>query len=147
MNEKEELYFSVKRLIHVLAIRRHVQRQYGPVALSNTEIHILELIQKNEGATSSDIVKILGVTKGAVSQIISKLVQKELIDLMPEKNNRVLRRLHVSEKGKEALIAHEERESNLKARIDQRLSEFTSDDLKKISSIIHSLTDFISEGK
>lgn len=143
MDEKEELYFSIKRLMHVLATKRHIQHQYGPVVLSNTEIHILELIQHNEGATPSEIVKILGVTKGAVSQIITKLVRKELINLMPEKHNRVLRRLYVSEKGKEALIAHDEHESRLKALIESRLSGFTADDLKKISSIIQSLTDFI----
>ncbi len=63
---------NLKKLIHVLSTGNNKPIAYGEVALYRAEVHILEVIEENEGITATEITEKLKITKGAVSQIIIK---------------------------------------------------------------------------
>ena len=50
------------------------------VPLYKTEIHTIRAIGENQGINMTELAKHMGVTKGAVSQTINKLVSKKLVE-------------------------------------------------------------------
>ena len=53
------------------------------VPLYKTEIHTIRAIGENEGINMTALAELMGVTKGAVSQTIKKLVAKGLVERTP----------------------------------------------------------------
>lgn len=83
-------------------------RYYGTdQPLFNAEIHMIKSIKENEGIHVTGLAEMLGVTKGAVSQIIQKLERKGVIakDTDPRNLSRLVLRL--TPKGETAYLHHE----------------------------------------
>lgn len=83
-------------------------RYYGTdQPLYKAEIHMIKSIKKNEGIHVTGLAGMLGVTKGAVSQIIGKLEHKGMIikDTDPRNLSRLVLRL--TPKGETAYLNHE----------------------------------------
>ena len=56
-------------------------RHYGTqFLLYPSEIHMIDVIGSQNDITTTKIAELLGITKGAVSQITAKLLDKGLID-------------------------------------------------------------------
>ena len=87
---------------------RNSQRFNTDTDIFRSEIHIIQLIGDYKKLHVSEIGRRLGVTKGAVSQIIKKLEKKGLVrkEIDPENHTRTLAEL--TEKGKTAWRGHEE---------------------------------------
>ncbi len=83
-------------------------RYYGTDhPLYEAEIHMIKSIKENEGIHVTGLADMLGVTKGAVSQIIMKLEHKNMIikDTDPRNLSRLVLRL--TSKGETAYLHHE----------------------------------------
>lgn len=76
---------------------------YTPV-----EVHTVSLIEENPGITASEIAERSFRTKGAVSQILSKLEEKRLIRKEQDLNNARRYCLYVTPRGLELSYAHKE---------------------------------------
>ena len=74
--------------------------------VSMVEIHILTLIADQPGITVSQLAKDWGTTKGAISQNIKKLEQKELIYRQKESGNAKTVHIYPTEKGERLSTAH-----------------------------------------
>lgn len=74
--------------------------------VSMPEIHILTMIADNAGITVSEIAKEWGTTKGAVSQTIKKLEDKELIYREKKDGNAKTVHIYPTEKGERLSTAH-----------------------------------------
>jgi len=83
-------------------------RYYGTdQPLFFAEIHMLKSIRENEGIHITGLADMLGVTKGAVSQIVMKLERKGMIikDVDPGNSSKLL--LTLTPKGRVAYLNHE----------------------------------------
>ncbi len=74
--------------------------------VSMAEIHILTLIADNPGITVSRLALEWGTTKGAISQTIKKLEQKELIYREKKTGNAKTIHIYPTEKGDRLSTAH-----------------------------------------
>ena len=59
----------------------------GNICVNSAGLFFLEVVGKNQGVKMSEIGAILGLTKGAVSQMAAKLEKKELIKKIRSKDN------------------------------------------------------------
>jgi len=93
------------------------------IFLRMAEIHTIDAIERNENINITKLAKFQGVTKGAVSQMIKKLVKKGLvIKSTPSKTeNEVVLRL--TEKGKDIFDEHKRYHELLNKRIATILSK------------------------
>ena len=57
------------------------------VPLYKTEIHTIRAIGENQGINVTQLAELMGVTKGAESQTIKKLVRKKLVEKTPAHDN------------------------------------------------------------
>jgi DNA-binding MarR family transcriptional regulator len=88
------------KILHLYSIIGRKPKDYGTGDLLYfTEIHTITMVGKNKELNMTQLAEIMGVTKGAISQTIRKLVSKNFI-LKSNANNRKEINLRLSEKGK-----------------------------------------------
>jgi DNA-binding MarR family transcriptional regulator len=101
-------------------------RYYGTdEPLFEAEIHMIKSIKENEGIHVTGLAEKLGVTKGAVSQIIMKLARKGMIAKDKDINNQSRLILTLTPKGETAYLYHE--------KFHQEFDSFIEDILKDAS--------------
>jgi DNA-binding MarR family transcriptional regulator len=78
--ETDELLHTLDRVVSRLAAIQQTPRTYGTgIDLYSAEIHTIQAIGAMRSANVTRLAKRMGVTKGAVSQTIAKLVEKGLV--------------------------------------------------------------------
>lgn len=82
-------------------------RDYGTnISINMVEVHTLSMIEDNPGITVSQLAKRWERTKGAISQNVSKLEKKGLVQkIKDEKNNKIVH-LFVTKDGEHLSTAH-----------------------------------------
>jgi DNA-binding MarR family transcriptional regulator len=76
----EQTLQHIERLIHMYSQNEKNKRTYGTdQALSCTEIHVIDEIGRRPGIGVKALAEKKGVTEGAVSQLVKKLIKKDLI--------------------------------------------------------------------
>ena len=138
----EKLILSFKRLIHVLSTGRKSPRNFGGVALHKAEVHILEIIGNRPGINVSDIAAMLNVTKGAISQIVSKLHAKKLIEKRIAGENMRINELRLTPQGEMVHKAHEEQEAALVAAVKRQLEHCDEKSILAFVAMVDHVTDF-----
>ena len=105
---REKLSYSLLRIMTKLLKIDKRTRHYGTnKTLYEAEIHMIKAIKENKGIHVTGLAEILGVTKGAVSQIIMKLEKKGMIEKRADPENLSRLVLHLTHQGETAYIHHE----------------------------------------
>jgi DNA-binding MarR family transcriptional regulator len=106
-NELQELIDLFLKILHLYSIIGKKPKDYGTGDLLYfTELHTITVVAGNDDVNMTQLAEKMGVTKGAISQTIRKLVHKNLI-LKTNNNNRKEVNLKLSEKGRKVLDAQE----------------------------------------
>ena len=111
--------------------------------LTHSEVHLIEIIGEHEGMGVTDIGKLLGITKGAVSQSLKKLEKKGYTDKNPDPRN--LSRLIVSltSKGQAAFWAHKHWHEKMDGGFSDYLKNLKEDELRIIIDFLNRTEDFL----
>ena len=141
MNFLENTY----RLINKYNQKAKTAKRYGTEdMLYSAEVHMIEIIGSYEMITTTKLAKVLGITKGAVSQITRKLLEKNLIAKEPskEKNNEVL--ISLTEKGRVVFGYHHDMHEDMLRKIDLILCDLSDEGkiaMEKIVQLIEEALD------
>jgi DNA-binding MarR family transcriptional regulator len=135
-----ELLLKAYRLINLYNATQKKPRTYsGGLVLYPAQTHMLEIIGDSEGISQSMIASEYMITKGAVSQIISFLDKKELIEKKPSKEGGRSVGLYLSERGREIFAEHRELHSYMIAevtRLAEKLPSEATEILLQIADVI-----------
>lgn len=104
-------------------------QDYGTgIPLYNSEIHMIKAIEENPGIHVFGLAELLGITKGAVSQTLTKLAKKGMVvkEADPEKLSRL--RLTVTNLGRIAYENHQKSHEQLDERFDKALRGATKEE-------------------
>jgi DNA-binding MarR family transcriptional regulator len=97
--ELQDLIDLFLKILHLYSVIARKPKDYGTGdLLFVAEIHTITMVGKNKEINMTQLADIMGVTKGAISQTIRKLVNKNLI-LKSNTTNRKEFNLRLSEKG------------------------------------------------
>lgn len=108
-------------------------KQYGTDdLLYASEVHMIEVIGIYKSITTTKLAERMGITKGAVSQTTSKLLQKDLIlkTASKERSNEVF--ITLTEKGRKVLDGHHKMHEKMSARVNEvlvKMSEESKNDM------------------
>jgi DNA-binding MarR family transcriptional regulator len=99
---ENELQYLIDQFLKILNLYSVISRKpndYGTGDLLYfTEVHTISMVGKNKAVNMTQLADIMGVTKGAISQTIRKLVNKNLIIKSNTRNRKEIN-LRLSEKG------------------------------------------------
>ena len=118
MRKYSELTSLMERVIHKYTQWENQKRTYGTeMPLSKSEIHTIAAIGDKPNINITSLAEVLGITKGAASQMIYKLVYKGIVEkkVSPESDTEVV--LNLTPLGMINYKAHKEyhRQTNDKA--------------------------------
>lgn len=106
-SELQNLIDLFLKILHLYSIIGRKPKDYGTGDLLYfTELHTITVVAKNKEINMTQLAEIMGVTKGAISQTIRKLVNKNLI-IKSNINNRKEVNLKLSDKGMVVLMTQE----------------------------------------
>ncbi len=98
-NELQNLIDLFLQILHQYSVIARKPKDYGTGDLLYvTELHTISRVGRNKEINMTKLAEIMGVTKGAISQTISKLVKKGLITRVNTNNMKEVN-LRLSEKG------------------------------------------------
>lgn len=104
--------------------------QYGDSVLYQAESHLIQLIGKQQGITTTELSRAMNKTSSACSQLIKKLREKKWVyQVRNEENNREYN-LHLTEEGKHIFENHEAFDKLCYEHKFGELSKFTKEELQ-----------------
>lgn len=106
-----------------------IPHQYGEEILYQSEMHFLKMVGDTPNITISVIAQQSGKTKSACSQMVKKLIKKELITQERNQNNNREYYLNLTEKGTAIYYVHEEFDKKCLQRTYESLTEFSDEEL------------------
>lgn len=124
MKDIKELSMLMERVIHKYIQFEQKKRKFGTnTTLTRVEIHTIVAVAENAGISITELAKKQGITKGATSQMIYKLVDKGMVEkrISPTSDSQVS--LYVTNNGKTAYEGHE----NFHKRNDKRFFKLLYD--------------------
>ena len=95
--------------------------------LSSAEIHMIMVIGKNPSQNITSISEELGISKSAVSQMVRKLEQKNLVERSQLPDNEKEIRLSLTPRGRIAFLGHETHHAVIFARMHEKLGDMTEE--------------------
>lgn len=137
---RTKISYTFLRVVSKITDMDKETRYYGTdQPLYEAEIHMIKSIKENEGIHVTGLADTLGVTKGAVSQIIGKLEHKDMIkkDTDPHNLSRLVLRL--TEKGEIAYLNHEKLHEQYESFFQNALSNATEENRVFLKSFMDSL--------
>lgn len=137
---KNRLSYTLLRVVWKLIEVDRKTRCYGTdEQLFEAEIHMIKSIKENEGIHVTGLAELLGVTKGAVSQIIMKLQKKGMIvkDTDPRNLSRLV--LKLTPKGETAYINHEKLHQEFDGLVNNALEGASTENVAFLKEFLNSL--------
>ncbi len=135
LNEKVDIIYKHQCL---LADYSSTPRDYGTgYLMTEVEAHTLGFISDQYGITATQLARETNRTKGAVSQLISKLEEKGLVERVNEPENKRMYRIYLTEEGRRACDIHRAYDrSNMLEMINKMLLECTMEDIESFFKVL-----------
>lgn len=131
----------------IMALVRELEttpRKYGTEAnLSHAEIHMIEMIGDNENSSVTDIAKLLGITKGAVSQSLKRLESKEICIKKTDPDNLSRAIVMLTSKGHAVYWAHKHWHEKLDGGFSKYFNELENEKADIIIEFLHRVQDLL----
>ena len=129
-----EMYNIVKRL-------ENIQLFNHAFPFNNTVMQLIREVLRVEETgghiISSDLAKVLGITRSAVSQMVSKLESKNIVKRVPDKKDRKIAFIELSDSARAIYEDMKNRLNALLGRVIEKLGD------EKIDSFVASANEFV----
>jgi DNA-binding MarR family transcriptional regulator len=137
-----EIIEKMIRLINRINQANKAPSDYGTgKVLYHSEIHMIEAINNHKNVNSSELANILGITRGAVTQVTSKLVKKGFINQYRIANNKKEAYYRLTDLGKIANTEHCKNRRNIYRNISRYLDGTKPDTIKVINTYIDKMIE------
>ena len=136
---------SFNRIINKFISIEKKPRDFGTGALLYpSEIHNIEIIGRNPGINVTNLARKLGVTKGAVSQIVYKLERKNLVEKFRDSSNEKEVMLKLKKKGEIAFNGHEDFHAEFYSEIMDEVDDMTLEQISFLQNIFIKIDKYVS---
>jgi DNA-binding MarR family transcriptional regulator len=140
-NELQYLIDMFLKILHLYSVIGRRPKDYGTGDLLYvTELHTIAVVARNNEVNMTQLADIMGVTKGAISQTINKLVHKGLI-LKTNITNRKEVNLMLSEKGRIVVKAQESFQKEIFTFAEKLYESAKSEDRETVKRLFMAIVD------
>jgi DNA-binding MarR family transcriptional regulator len=116
-----------------------------------SEIHTIMAIGMHKVINVTNLAGYLGISKSAISQMIARLVSKDLVEKYRDPDNDKEIRLRLTPRGTIAYLGHEQHHAKIYANLQQKLGPVTKEQFllltKFLTAIEETADDFLQDGK
>ena len=145
MDKKDAIMEKMFRAFNEMNESAKQPRDYGTGhLLYQSEIHAISVIQHHQQANASALAQIMGVTKGAITQVVNKLILKGLVEKYNLPNNKKEVYFLLTESGAVANAAHNRYHEEMHGPVMDYLEHL---DTEKLTIVENFFTVFLASMK
>ena len=146
---EDDLYFRVIQLIDSISAnnRRHVERHLKPLNMTYPQMAVLMLLHRTDGISQRELADLNETDTTNMMVICDSLEKRGWINRVTHENDRRIKRIYLTEKGKKA---YAEGQEILWNGINYMREKTVTDDLKEVLPFLEELnlnTKSLYEGK
>lgn len=137
---------TMERIIYKYMEVENMKRDYGTgILFTQSEIHIIESIGIYDGINITELAKLKRKTKGAVSQMIYKLVDKGVVEKTVSKNSDAEVSLTLTDFGKKAYEGHSQFHKNAGHEVFDALRNMSEESYCDLVKILKDFESFLDQ--
>lgn len=146
MRMNTPLSAQIARVINqLLFLEKKSVFTYRGITLYPSELHLMEVVAADGGDNVTTMAQTLGVTKGAVSQTISRLVRKRIVTKTRDPHNKNELTVQFTATGKRAIEAFAGLRADAGRRYETYLSSLTDAERQIIGTFLTQVERMIAD--
>ncbi|WP_430534841.1 MarR family transcriptional regulator [Listeria rocourtiae] len=116
MNKEEAIMSGVRDVLNKIAALNKPKMETSLAGYKSSEVHCVEYIGKNNDPNVTKLAASFYMTRGAISKLTKKLIEKNLIESYQKADNKKEIYFRLTSKGKEVFDIHETLHQEFQAR-------------------------------
>lgn len=134
VDKEEQMILEIRQVFNKMAWLNKVKMEKALEGHNPSEVHCIEYIGKHPETNVTQLAAAFFMTKGAISKLTQKLINKELIKRYQKKENKKEVYFCLTDKGQKVFDIHEKLHQEFRQRDQAILSELTSEQIDKVLS-------------
>jgi len=136
MNKEEQVMNGFRELYNKLVWLNKDKMEEGLKGLKSSEVHCIEYIENNADSNVTQLAEAFYVTRGAISRMTKKLIQKGLVESYQKSENKKEIYFRLTEQGKEIYKIHENLHKEFQERDKAVFEQVTEEEFNSIISFV-----------
>lgn len=136
MDKEEQLIINFRELFNKMVWLNKSKMEDSLKDYTPTEVHCIESIEKNDDANVTKLAESLYMTRGAISKLTKKLINKGLIEFYQKPENKKEIYFRLTEQGKEIYKIHEELHKEFRERDKVVFEQVTEEQFDSMLSFV-----------
>ncbi|MEB9381931.1 MarR family transcriptional regulator [Bacillus cereus] len=136
MNKEEQVMNGFRELYNKLVWLNKDKMEEGLKGFKSSEIHCIEYIENNADSNVTQLAEAFYVTRGAISRMTKKLIQKGLVESYQKSENKKEIYFKLTEQGKEIYKIHENLHKEFQERDKAVFEQVTEEEFDSIISFV-----------
>ena len=144
MSSNEALAAHIMRIINKLIfLEKKSIFEFQGLRLYPSEIHLMGVITADQAINATAMARALGVTKGAVSQTLTRLEKKGILYKTKDPYNKNELTAHFTKLGEAAMESHQKMRSGLQKEYEQYLAALPEGEKEVIKQFLSHVEQFV----
>ncbi|MFJ8521332.1 MarR family transcriptional regulator [Bacillus cereus] len=136
MNKEEQVMNGFRELYNKIVWLNKDKMEEGLKGFKSSEVHCIEYIENNADSNVTQLAEAFYVTRGAISRMTKKLIQKGLIESYQKSENKKEVYFRLTEQGKEIYKIHEDLHKEFQDRDKAVYEQVTEEEFASIISFV-----------
>ncbi|MCU7663703.1 MarR family transcriptional regulator [Bacillus thuringiensis] len=136
MNKEEQVMNGFREVYNKLVWLNKDKMEEGLKGFKSSEVHCIEYIENNADSNVTQLAEAFYVTRGAISRMTKKLIQKGLIESYQKSENKKEIYFRLTEEGKEIYKIHEDLHKEFQERDKAVFEQVTKEEFDSIISFV-----------
>ncbi|MEZ2649416.1 MarR family transcriptional regulator [Bacillus wiedmannii] len=136
MNKEEQVMNSFRELYNKMVWLNKDKMEEGLKGFKSSEVHCIEYIENNADSNVTQLAEAFYVTRGAISRMTKKLINKGLIESYQKSENKKEIYFKLTEQGKEIYKIHEELHNEFQQRDKAVFEQVTEAEFESIINFV-----------
>ncbi|MGS4992528.1 MarR family transcriptional regulator [Bacillus cereus] len=136
MNKEEQVMNGFRELYNKLVWLNKDKMEAGLKGFKSSEVHCIEYIENNADSNVTQLAEAFYVTRGAISRMTKKLIQKGLVESYQKSENKKEIYFKLTEQGKEIYKIHENLHKEFQERDKAVFEQVTEEEFNSIISFV-----------
>ncbi|WP_242283895.1 MarR family transcriptional regulator [Bacillus cereus] len=136
MNKEEQVMNGFRELYNKLVWLNKDKMEEGLKGFKSSEVHCIEYIENNADSNVTQLAEAFYVTRGAISRMTKKLIQKGLVESYQKSENKKEIYFRLTEQGKGIYKIHENLHKEFQERDKAVFEQVTEEEFDSIISFV-----------
>lgn len=145
MDQEEQVIEKLKDLINKMSWLNKGKMEKALKGHKSSEIHCIEAIEKNTDPNVTKLADVLYMTRGAISKLTKKLLEKQLIETYQKENNKKEIYFRLTKEGKRLYDLHEELHREFQERDKVVFEQVTKEELESMLNFLDKYNHHLDE--